>query len=161
MSDRYEGLMLPQLLDLMHEIVVPEDVAWIPQTPGWWVLLAWLAAVSILIVIAIVRHRRRNRYRREALASLDAIAASGELSAAKSAQSVAEIIKRTALVAYPRDRVASLYGGEWAKFLRESSRNDRQVSEAAEALANAAYRRDADGQALIRPARRWVRVHRG
>ena len=31
----YEGLSLPELLALMHELVLPEPVAWTPQTVGW------------------------------------------------------------------------------------------------------------------------------
>jgi hypothetical protein len=159
-SERFEGLNLPQLLDLMHELVVPEPVPWLPQTPGWWVLCGWALAIMALLIAAIARRRRRNRYRREALASLDAIAAQSQLSAAESARGVAEIIKRAALVAYPRARVAGLHGREWARFLYESSGNDGQVAEAAESLASAAYRPDADGRALLQAARRWVRVHR-
>jgi hypothetical protein len=159
-SERFEGLSLPELLDLMHELVEPEAVPWLPQTPGWWVLLGWALTVATLIIASIIRRRRRNRYRREALASLDAIAAHPQMSAAESAQRVAEIIKRTALVAFPRARVASMHGGEWARFLCESCGNDRQVTEAAESLASAAYRPDADGRSILQPARRWVRLHR-
>ena len=160
MSERFEGLNLPQLLDLMHELVVPEPVPWLPQTPGWWVLSGWALAVAALLITAIARRRRRNRYRREALACLDALAAHSQLDATESARRIAEVVKRTALVAYPRARVAGLYGKDWARFLCESSGNDRQVTEAAESLAAAAYRPDADGRLLLRPARRWVRVHR-
>lgn len=160
MSERFEGLNLPQLLDQVHELVVPEPVPWFPHTSGWWVLLGWVLAVTLFAIVAIVRRRRRNRYRREALASLDAIAEQSQMSAAESARRVADIIKRTALVAYPRARVASLHGVEWARFLSESSGNDRQVTEAAESLASAAYRPGADGRRMLQPARRWVRVHR-
>ena len=160
MSERFEGLNLPQLLDLMHALVVPEPVPWLPQTPGWWVLCGWALAVAVLVVVAIARRRRRNRYRREALASLDAIAAQPQMSAAESARRVADVVKRAALAAYPRARVAGLYGRDWARFLCESAGNDRQVMEAAESLASAAYRPDADGRSLLRPARRWVRLHR-
>ena len=47
-EEKYQGLNLPQLFELMHDIVPPEPVPWMPQTPGWWVLLAWIAAVSAL-----------------------------------------------------------------------------------------------------------------
>ena len=160
MSSRFEGLNLPQLLDLMHELVVPEPVSWMPQTPGWWLLLGWLLAVIALATVAVVRRRRRNRYRREALSLLDAIAAQADVPPAESARRVAEVVKRTALVAYPRTRIANLYGADWAEFLRESANNDNRVSEAADSLATAAYRPDADGKALVPPARRWVKVHR-
>ena len=79
---------------------------------------------------------------------------------AESARRVAEIVKRTALVAYPRTRVANLHGSAWAEFLCESAGNDKRINETATDLATAAYRRDADGKTLVSPARRWVRVHR-
>lgn len=160
MSSRFNGLSLPELLELMHEIVVPEPVAWAPQTPGWWVLLGWLLAITALVIAAVVRRRRRNRYRREALAQLDAVAREPDMLPAESARRVAEIVKRTALAAYPRTRVANLYGNAWAEFLCESAGNDKRINEAATQLATAAYRPDVDGKALIPPARRWVRVHR-
>lgn len=160
MSSRYEGLSLPQLLDLMHEIVIPEPVAWIPQTAGWWVALGWLLAVILLVAVSVRRRRRRNRYRRDALRALQAVGANGDLAPQESARAVAEILKRAALAAYPRDQVASLHGDAWARFLRESSGNDGQVQGAAKQLAAAAYRPDADGGQILEPAKRWVRLHR-
>ena len=123
-------------------------------------LFAWAIAVVLLVVIAFARRRRRNRYRREALALLDTVAAQVDVPPQETARRVAEIVKRTALVAYPRTRVANLYGSAWAEFLRESAGNDKRIGEAAAALSTAAYRPDADGKSLVSPARRWVRVHR-
>ena len=160
MSSRYEGLMLPQLLDLMHEIVWPEPVSWMPRTEGWWVVLGWLLAVALLVALTVRRRWRRNRYRREALAGLDAIASRPDLAPQESARAVAETVKRAALAAFPRKDVASLHGDAWARFLGDSSGNDRRVCEAAARLAAAAYHPDADGAPLIEPARRWVRRHR-
>ena len=160
MSSRYEGLSLPQLLDLMHEIVIPEPVPWSPQTAGWWVALFWLFAVVLLVAISVRQKRRRNRYRRDALRALQAVGSNGDLAPQASARAVAEILKRAALAAYPRGDVASLHGEAWARFLSESAGNDRQVQGAAEQLAAAAYRPDADGGQILEPAKRWVRLHR-
>lgn len=157
---QYDGLNLPQLLELLHGLVMPEPVAWLPETPGWWIIFCWLVAVMLLAVWQIVKRRRRNRYRRDALAELRAIAARPELGPAESAQYVAALVKRTALAAYPREEVAALYGADWAQFLRESAGNDRQIADAADRLAAAAYHPDADGSELSQPARRWIRLHR-
>ncbi len=157
---QYDGLNLPQLLDLMHGLVMPEPVPWLPQTPGSWVVLGWLLAVLLLSAWQIARRRRRSRYRRDALAELEAIAARQDMDPAESAQRIAAVLKRTALVAYPRADVAALYGADWARFLAESAGNDPQVAEAADLLAAAAYRPDVDPAALNRPARRWIRRHR-
>ena len=157
---KYDGLNLPQLLNLMHELVMPEPVAWLPQTPGWWIILGWVLAVLLLLAWQFAKRRRRNRYRRDALAELEAVSAAPELGPAESAQHIAALLKRTALAAYPRDEVAALYGADWAQFLKDSSGNDRQIADAADMLAAAAYRLDADGSVLARPASRWIRLHR-
>lgn len=157
---KYDGLNLPQLLNLMHELVMPQPVAWLPQTPGWWIVLGWILAVLLLLAWQFARRRRRNRYRRDALAELKTIAAASELGPAESAQRIAALLKRTALAVYPRDDVAALYGADWAQFLKDSSGNDRQIADAADMLAAAAYRPDADGADLARPASRWIRLHR-
>ena len=157
---QYDGLNLPQLLDLMHGLVMPEPVAWLPQTPGWWIVLGWLLAVLLLLAWQFARRRQRNRYRRDALTELRSIAAQTELGPAESAQHIAALLKRTALAAYPREDVAALYGRDWAQFLKESAGNDPQIAEAADLLAAAAYRPDVDGSVLARPARRWIRLHR-
>lgn len=158
--NRYDGLNLPQLMELLHGLEMPEAVSWVPQTPGWWVLLGWLIAVSALGFTALARHRRHNLYRREAEAMLGNIRSRADEDGQAAAAEIAVLLKRTALVAYPRSRVASLYGRDWAKFLVESANDDSLVAAAAEHLARAAYGADADIRELLPAARRWIRIHR-
>jgi hypothetical protein len=158
--NRYDGLNLPQLMELMHGLVVPEPVPWLPSTPGWWVLAGWLVAVALLGAGRLALRRRRNRYRREAAAELDTIEAQADGDPAAAAAQISILLKRTALAAYSRDRVAALHGAAWARFLEESADGDPVVAAAAERFASAAYRPDADGRELVAPARRWIRVHR-
>lgn len=156
----YDGLNLPQLLELMHGLVLPTAVPWMPATPGWWIALAWLLAMLLIGARQLIKHRRRNRYRREAKALLKAIEDRADRDPAAAAGDIAQLLKRTALAAYPRRQVASLRGAEWAEFLRVSASNDPIVNAASEQLAAAAYRADADGSVLVAPARRWIEVHR-
>ena len=156
----YEGLNLPQLLDLLHDIVRPDPVAWTPQTIGWAIVAVWLLVVTALIAWNRYLGWKRNRYRRDALAILKTIEQQPQHDGAWAAEQVALHLKRTALAAYPRAEVASLYGSRWAAFLSESAGNDPVVSAAAEDLATAAYRAGVDGNSLIAPARRWLKVHR-
>ena len=157
---QYDGLNLPELMELMHELVMPAEISRLPQTPGWWILLVWLFATMLLLVRYWLQKRRRNRYRREALASLNVIERQEDLSATESAQCIATLLKQTALAAYPRQQVASLTGDAWASFLIASSENDALIVQTADTLAAAAYRPDADGREISAAARRWIRVHR-
>lgn len=147
-------------MDLMHGLVMPAPVSLLPVTAGWWILSAWLLAVLIIVVWSGLIYRRRNRYRREALAALTVIDNESGLDPFEMAQRISLLLKRTALAAYPRSQVASLSGSEWAEFLIASANEDRQIVEAAEMLAGAAYRPDTDGRVLSEPARRWIRNHR-
>lgn len=153
----YDGLNLPQLLDRMHDPVVPEPVSWLPQTDGWWVLLIWLVLLAIIGTARLAEHRRLNRYRREALTELEAIRkAAGPGSAA----AVAELIKRTALTAFPRTEVAALYGEAWSAFLSRTGGNDPEIDAAATGIARAAYMPDVEVTDIAPGAERWIRRHR-
>jgi|TARA_R100000005_G_scaffold94816_1_gene73977 hypothetical protein len=153
---RYEGLSLSQLIDLLHPMVTPEPVPMAPATTGWWVLGGWLLALMLIALGHRVATYRRNRYRREALRALDALA---EQDPAPS-QAAAVLLKRTALGAYPRRDVAALQGDAWAAFLCTSSGNDPVVTAAAPSLARAAYLAPVNDPQLLAAARRWVQVHR-
>jgi Ca-activated chloride channel family protein len=156
----YEGLNLPDLLALMHEIVLPDAISRVPEGAGWWILFTWLLACSVIFARHLLLRRKANAYRRDAIVLLRHIASDNSLSASETAEQIAILVKRTALAAYPRETVASLYGADWAQFLRETASNDPVVSNAADELAQAAYRGDTDGKDLVTPARRWIRVHR-
>lgn len=156
----YEGLNLPDLIALMHGLALPEPVSWLPETPGWWILLGWLLAVLMLTGWRLVKHHHRNRYRREALAELKAIADQPALSPNEVAQQISVLLRRTALAAYAREQIAPLYGTAWAQFLKNSANDDSQIGAAADGLATASYHPDADGRTLVAPARRWIRLHR-
>lgn len=158
--NEYEDLNLPQLLELMHGLALPESISRMPEGPGWWILIGWLFFVTVFIARALVASYRRNQYRRDALAVLERIEASAGANPGAAAADIAVLLKQTALAAYPRDEVAALYGEGWARFLNDSASNDPEVEASAMALATASYRPDADGRSLVSPARRWIRVHR-
>jgi hypothetical protein len=156
MSDAnpYEGLNLPDLLERMHDLAMPDSIAWLPQTDGWWTLLAWATAVTLLVILKWRAYRHRNRYRREALIQLQHLVEADEPAA-----QVAELVKRTALTVYPRSEVAGLYGDSWAAFLVQTSGTDPVVASAAGRLAVASFRPDVTTTEIAPCAERWIRRH--
>ena len=48
----------------LHDIVVPEPVSWMPQTAGWYILLALLVLGSAYIAYRGYRRAKANRYRK-------------------------------------------------------------------------------------------------
>ncbi len=106
-------------LDRLHDLIAPAPVPWWPPAPGWRWLLVFTGLLLLALAVKGFLRRQRNRYRREALAELGRIERrlcdSGERAAALLA--LAELLKRTALTAFPREQVARLHGKEWFAFL--------------------------------------------
>jgi hypothetical protein len=103
-------------LQNLNDIIVPTPVPAWPPAPGWYVLLALLLLGILSLSVFFWRRWRQRAYRRAALAELRAIGEL-ELDSTQSVNALTEILKRTALVAYPRAEVAALSGSAWWAFL--------------------------------------------
>jgi hypothetical protein len=146
--------------DLSHlaDIAVPSPIAWWPPAPGWWILaVALMVALAILAGEAIRRYRR-NAYRRIALAELAAIRPTNDPAGL---MAISAVLKRVALVAYPRIEVASLTGAAWLAFLDRTAGTEAFTKGPAAGLDQAAFAAsEAKTEAILAAARRWVTSHR-
>ena len=111
----------PADLSNLHDIALPAPVSYWPPAPGWWILGFALLAVTLILIARLVAHHRRNAYRRAALRELDAI---GPAVDSASAVCISAVLKRAALVAFPREQVAGLTGPAWLAFLDRTGRTD-------------------------------------
>ena len=158
-----------QVLEGLHDIVVPEAVAWTPQTIGWYVLLGLVLAIAARV--AVVRRRRHvaNRYRREALdtlATIETDVATPELRAGALAR-VPALLKRVALSVVPRSEAASLTGEKWLTFLDAAYDGDGFSRGPGRLLPTLAYRSSDSLEAiseqqasdLLELTRLWIRSH--
>jgi hypothetical protein len=143
------------LIDLIDQLVEPPEpapVAMTPQTWGWAVLAALLALALAWIAWRAWRHRRANAYRRAALAAL--------ASAGDDPVAIADILRRTALAAWPRETVAGLAGADWLRFLDATGGGGGFADGPGTALVSAPYRAGPPAPGLGALAERWVRRHR-
>jgi hypothetical protein len=141
-------------LDKLHDFYQPPAPAWTPQTVGWYVLFVIAGLLVIWIAVHLTRRWFANRYRRAALRELDLLPAN-EFSA---------LLKRTALAAWPRERVASLSGAEWLKFLNEAAGEQAFHSPPADRIEEMALQpitlSNEDERALRETVATWIRRHR-
>ena len=154
----------PASLQNLHDIVVPEPVAWWPPAPGWYAVAALAAIALLAFAWKAWRYWRRNRYRGQALRELARIGR-GENGA--DLRQVPELLKRAALSAWPRESVASLVGSDWHRFLDETGGTDCFASRVGPALDRLAYGSTtgelpsaADSAAVLDAARNWLKTHR-
>ena len=141
------------------DIPLPSPVSLWPQT--WTsVLVATLLAAGLIAAICWLAWRHyTDRYRREALADLDRIMQAS----APNAGALELLVRRTALVAFPRDEIAPLTGAAWLTFLDKpmAVTNSRRAPAGARSLAPYALRRSrhAELRPLADLVRRWIRTH--
>jgi hypothetical protein len=151
----------PGDLSRLNDIVEPTPVSWWPPAPGWYVL-AGVASVLLATAAWVAFSRwRRNRYRREALKLLETMPKE-----TTSLPQVAELLKRVALAAYPRESVASLHGIDWWKFLDESGQRVLFSNGTGKLMEDAVYRPNqvsatsAELTDLFVDVRYWITNHR-
>ncbi len=135
----------PYSLNNLRDIVIPDPPPLWPFATGLWIAIGVVALSIGLIIWRLMIVRRRNAYRRAGLQLL---------STATSARDVSVIMKRVALAAFPRERVASLYGDDWVEFLQETCPS---VSFAAAIVGEDSANPSGD---LVSLARTWIQRHR-
>lgn len=115
----------------LHDIVLPAPVGYLPQTIGWVILLGLAIGIAVWLGVVVRRRRRARRYRELALADLEALrrryqegveqeGVEQESVRQEVFAALPELVKRTALVAFPRPEVASLNGEAWLEFLNRT-----------------------------------------
>lgn len=143
------------------EVVSPAGVSWWPQTAGW----IWLGA-GLLIYLGIrlwrfLRHWYRNRYRREAIARLQALPTTA--APANLVSEINRLLKLAALAAFPREQVARLSGNDWVQFLNgqcpAATLSPQQCQLLAEGPYTGAELEPADARQLLTACVDWLRNH--
>ncbi len=143
----------------LRDIHLPPDPGWWPPAPGWWVMM--LSAVVVVVIVARVlqRRRRRARPRRFALRRLEVLGRQLDQGGELDWGAVSVLLRRAALVRYPRHEVAGLAGRDWLEFLDRTGATDLFSSGPGRGLVSAPYARhaDADARALLVQVERWIR----
>lgn len=150
-----------QDLQKLRDIHLPKPPGFWPMAPGWYCLAVMLLFLLGTVMYLLVRRHRRLRPKREALKLLMAYerqyAAQG--SAAVISAKISELLKRLALVYFPRQEVASLHGDPWIEFLGSTSRKI-DFNEVRVLLLEVPYGRETTQvnlQALFRSAKSWIK----
>jgi hypothetical protein len=144
----------------------PEPSAW---PPNLWVLgliLAGLGLTALILSRLWQRYQRRRPYRAALVELAEWEHAVPSRSAGDAAATLTALLRRVALLHYPRDRVAPLSGTAFAAFLDEAMATPTFTQgPAADLLGDARYGARAAGSLegrteLAEAARRWLDAHR-
>ncbi len=159
----------PASLQNLHDIIMPSPVPWWPPAPGWYAIFAGSAVVAAWFCWRQFRSWRVNAYRRAALdelARIKGLVDSGDREPAM--RKLPELIKRTAMSVWPREKVAALTGSGWLQFLDQAANTDEFTKGSGRILLDLSYAGNQklnvmpDDQVylLIQIVEKWIREHR-
>jgi hypothetical protein len=148
----------------LKDIHMPASIGWWPLAPGWYLLGLLIILIVLSVFLGGLRYYHQNRAKRQALSVLERYQkdylnhANSQLTAAR----LSELLKRVALVYYPRTRVASLQGQAWVDFLNATA-SHCDFTVVREHLINTPYQppKSCDLTALFDLVKLWIKQRRG
>ncbi len=146
----------------LADVVNPPSIGYWPLAPGWVGVGVLLICLGLIGAGYGCAHWRRHRYRKLALRELSLASKNGVGSVAQ----MLEVLRRAALMAYPRERIVCLRGDTWLAFI-ERSAGLIIPSKLRALIANGAYlpeqtlaaMQDEQMQQLSQFIQQWIRQH--
>lgn len=153
----------PQPLAQLRDIHLPAPVGWWPLAPGWYALSLIIMGLSFVALYFIYQVYIHGRAKRQALQLLETYVTeyqkdnNSQLISAK----ISELLRRVALVYFPRRDVASLQGQAWLDFLNQTSQSIN-FNPVRECLLELPYQQNKDMniKPLLTRTRAWIKQRR-
>lgn len=153
-----------QELAQLRDIHLPDPIGWWPLAPGWYLLLILTLLATATIIFIVMRYYRNGACKRQALRLITEYQQeySKHNNPQLSASRLSELLKRVALVYFPRKKVAGLQGKAWVEFLNVTSKglDFKQVNKE---LLEMPYQPGIKGDLplLFSMSRSWIKQRRG
>lgn len=144
----------------LKDIHLPLPIGWWPLAPGWYGVMILVLIVSAGIVTLVRRRRRTRQPKKQALALLQVYTAqyTQDYNAQLASARISELLKRVALVYYPRQQVASIHGQAWIQFLNQTG-SKVDFEPVKDLLLDVPFKpnEQTDLQPLIKQAQLWIK----
>jgi hypothetical protein len=134
--------MSEQLLENLRGIHYPEPISWWPLAPGWYIILALILLVGLILGIWCYKRARKAYRRKYALAQIKRLKQQLAAHAVATSVLIAEVsvlLKRSALGVFPRAEVAGLQGQAWLQFLDKTGETQEFTQGVGRILGTAPY----------------------
>lgn len=154
---------MQQGIDLsgLKDIHLPPMPPAFPPNSNVWYMLAGAVVLAVLIRVAL-KHRRKLTAKAYTFAEIDRVARQG--SARDKITALLGLLRRMALMKFPKERVAALHGAQWSAFLRDTLKSKTLDERAAQLIEQAAYLppeqlKNTDVAPLAAVVRQWAAEH--
>ncbi|WP_298622232.1 DUF4381 domain-containing protein [uncultured Legionella sp.] len=114
----------PDPLAQLKDIHLPEPVSWWPLATGWYGLMLLIVLILMFITYRVYKRHINGLAKNKALLLLKTYKEhyDKERNAQITSARISELLRRVALVYYPRTEVAAIHGDEWVDFLNKTSK---------------------------------------
>ena len=146
-------------LDLRDIHAAAAPALW-PPAPGWWVLAVLLVAGLVLSMLWLLRRYRSYRQKLHIMDELESLSDCCDSNAEEFTAQLSMLLRRIALRRYSRQRVASLTGSDWLRFLDETGGNgdfEHGIGQILEVGPYQPQTRELPREGLLALARRWAK----
>lgn len=108
----------------LKDIHLPSSIGWWPLAPGWYVLMILIFLMVFVISYLFYRRAQDAKPKLQALKLLKKYQQhyEKEPNSQMTSARVSELLRRVALVYFPREQVASLHGESWIAFLNQTGK---------------------------------------
>jgi hypothetical protein len=152
---------MPNPLDQLRDIHLPEPISWWPPAPGWWLLALSVCALLGWLLTWLYRRYRANSYRREALHQLQQLQSDSDPQ--EQLQALFILLKQTANCAYPNRYPSSLTIDAFVEFLKFSCHkavfNDMHTDLQVLLYGKQQSDQAVDLERLFKDAQVWIKKH--
>lgn len=149
----------------LEPIIAPEEVAFWPPQPGWYVVIVLLLILVVYLVYKKIEYKKKNAYRKRALVELEHLKANTNGSELLTKLSI--LLKATALKGFPRNQVASLTGNDWIVFLETTEPHTKFPDTLRNMFIDASFKEsndsnleNTDWNQLFSICKNWIRKHK-
>lgn len=150
----------------LEDIITPDTVSAWPPALGWWIVLLLVMGLFIFTFFYYQRYQQKWGYRKEALRLLDNIMdewKTKKLSNEIVTQELLALLKRTAITAYPTNKIEKAYGEQWLNILKTQAPSLAMDKSIDELILSSQYQKDdrIKPQILVQFCQNWIRQHQG
>jgi hypothetical protein len=144
--------------ELLYDIHPPAPVPFWPPAPGWWI-------VAILLISGVGwwcwYYYFSQAFKRIALKKLKQLHKDYQRSgdATQLAMELSILLRRVALVRFPRRQVANLIGAAWLQFLDKTGKTQDFTKGQGQVLCTAPYQKSPliEANDLLRLVKAWIK----
>ena len=154
---------MPQEILQLKDIHLPLTPELWPPAPGWWLLTVAVLVAVAWTTIYLMRLWRRYRLQKEILAELTELQRYSDEQVPQFLAEISILLRRVAMMKFPRQQVAALNGSGWLSFLDLHGGDGEYSNGVGSVLAEGPYARHSvagnqiDKDALLSLARKWIK----